>query len=81
MAPRSLPHPNRSRLSHRADALAATGFACSGGTLATRPAQTANMNPPESRRAVVPDAWFDHAAGVIIVRKTYRLPVPDRRGP
>ncbi len=31
------------------------------------------MNPPESRRTAAPDAWFDYAAGVSIVRKTYHL--------
>jgi hypothetical protein len=39
----------------------------------------ASKNPPESWRTDAPDAWFDHAAGAIIVRKTYRLPVLDRR--
>jgi len=54
-------------------------LACSGGILAAGRAQAAIQNAPESPSATAPDAWFDHATGVIIVRKTYRLPVPDRR--
>jgi len=49
-------------------------LACFGGILTAGSAQTASMNPPESRSAAAPDAWFDHAAGAIIMRKTYRLP-------
>ena len=55
-------------------AFRATGLAGSGDILAAGSAQTASRNPPESRRAAVPDAWFDHAAGVIMVRQTCRLP-------
>jgi hypothetical protein len=79
LAPQEQPHSNHSRSSHPPTAFGVTRLACSGSILAARPAQTASLNPPESRRADDPDAWFDHAAGAIIVRKTYRLPVPDRR--
>ena len=77
--PQEQPHSNHSRSSHGSAAFGATGSACSGGILAARPAQPASLNPPESRRTVVPDAWFDHAAEVIIVRKTYRLPRTTNR--
>ena len=66
--PQEQPHSNHSRSSHPPTAFRATGSACSGDILAARPAQPASMNPPESRRAAVPDAWFDHAAGAIILR-------------
>lgn len=79
MAPQEQPHSNHSRSSHPPTAFRATGLAGSDDILAARPAQTARMNPSESRRTVVPDAWFDHAAGVIMVRQTYRLPVQARR--
>ncbi len=79
VAPQEQPHSNHSRSSHPPTAFRATGLACSGGILAAGAAKTASMNPPESRRTDVPDAWFDHAAGVIMVRKACRLPVPDRR--
>jgi hypothetical protein len=45
---------------------------------AARPPVTshaASLTTPESRQTDAPDAWFDHAAGAIIVRKTYRLPI------
>jgi hypothetical protein len=54
-------------------------LACFGGILTAGSAETPSLNPPESRRTDAPDAWFEHAAGAIIVRRTYRLPVPDRR--
>ena len=77
--PQEQPYSNHSRSSHPPTAFGATGLACSGGILATRPAQPASLTTQESLTATVPDAWFDHAVGVIIVRKTRRLPVPDRR--
>jgi len=54
-------------------------LAGSGGILAAESAQTASMNQPESRRAAVPDAWFDHVAGAIIARKTRRLSATANR--
>jgi hypothetical protein len=80
MAPQEQPHSNHSRSSHPPTALRATGLTCFGGNQAAGPVQTASMNPPESRRTDALDAWFDHAAGVIIVRRTYRLPVQARLG-
>ena len=77
--PQEQPHSNHSRPSHPPTAFGAAGSACSGGILAAESAQTARMNPPESLQADAPDAWFDHAAGAIIVRKTCRLPVQARR--
>jgi hypothetical protein len=77
--PQEQPHSNHFRSSHPPTAFGATRLACSGGILAARPAQTASLTPPESRRTDVPDAWFEHAAGAIIVRRTYRLPVQARR--
>ena len=77
--PQEQPHSNHSRSSHGPTAFRATGLACSGGILAAGAAKTASLNPPESCRTDAPDAWFDHAAGVIMVRQTYRLPVQARR--
>ena len=79
MAPQEQPHSNHSQSSHPPTAFRATGLAGSGGILAAGSPQTANMNPPESRRALVPDAWFDHAAGAIIARKTRRLSATANR--
>ena len=76
--PQEQPHSNHSRSSHPPTAFGATRLACSGGILAASPAQTASLTPPESRRTDAPDAWFDHAAGVILLRKTFRLPWPTR---
>ena len=73
--PQEQPHSNHSRSSHPPTP-AVAGFG------AARPPVTSHatsLNPPESLQAADPDAWFDHAAGAIIVRKTCRLPVPDRR--
>ena len=74
VAPQEQPHSNHSRSSHPPTAFCATGLAGSGGILAAGSDSPASMNPPESRRTDAPDAWFDHAAGVIMVRKTYRIP-------
>jgi hypothetical protein len=79
MAPQEQPQSNHSRSSHPSTALCATRLTGSGGILAAGSASPASLNPPESRQTDAPDARFDHAAGVIIDRKTYRLPVPDRR--
>lgn len=67
--PQEQPHSNHSRSSHPPTAFRATGLACFGGILAARPAKTATLNPAESRRTDAPDAWFDHAAGGVILRK------------
>jgi len=77
--PQEQPHSNHSRKAHGPTAFGATRLACSGGNLAFGSAQPASLTTPESRHATASDAWFDRAAGAIIVRKTYRLPVPDRR--
>ena len=77
--PQEQPHSNHSRSSHGATAFGATRLACSGGILAARPAHPASLTTPESRRTDAPDAWFDHAAGTIIVRMICRLPVQVRR--
>ncbi len=79
MAPSAQPHSNHSRSSHPPTAFRATRSACSGDTLAAGSAQTGSLTTPESRLAVVPDAWFDHAAGAIIARKTRRLSATANR--
>ena len=66
--PQEQPHSNHSRSSHPPTAFGATRLACSGGILAAGSARTASLTTPESRRTVVPDARFDHAAGAIILR-------------
>ncbi|MGI6098394.1 MAG: hypothetical protein ACOYD3_01410 [Kiritimatiellia bacterium] len=52
---------------------------CSGGFPSAGSSPTASLTPPESRRIDAPDAWFDHPAGLIMVRTACLLPVPDRR--
>ena len=42
--------------------------------LSHRPSRLSGM--PDATWPTVLDVWFDHAAGVILLRKTLRLPVP-----
>jgi len=70
--PQEQPHSNHSRKAHGPTAFGATRLACSGGNLAVGSAQPASLTTPEIRQTDDPYAWFDHAAGVVILRKTYR---------
>lgn len=79
MAPQEKPYSNHSRSSHPPTAFGAARLACSGGVMAVGSAQTASLKAAESPATTAPDAWFDHAVGVIMVRKTYRLPRTENR--
>jgi len=75
MAPQESPVSNHSLIEHPPAALGPARLTCSTGVSVAGLARTASRSPPESPWASAPDAWFDHAAGMVIVRKTCRLPM------